>query len=1121
MSDVNRNIKIVIDSMGSGETVDKLRTNIARLTGEMEKLAAAGKINTAEYRKMEDARKKDYQSLDKYEQKTQEVERVLKNLSGATYKELLATRRTLQRQLESETRGTEKYNSTLKKYQQVAAEVKKVTNEMNSAIGCSGQMWDVAKGSFASFFGNIASSLLTRGVGLLRSAVGDAFNTIKNFEQANANLATVLGTSRSEITALTENAKQLGASTEWTAAKIVELQTELAKLGFSEGEILNATEPILGFATALGANLADAAEVSGAALRAFGLNTSETERVVSVMTVAANKSALSFEYIQTSMATIAPVAKAFNFSIEDSMAMLGTLSDAGFDASSAATATRNILLNLADSGGKLAKALGTPIKSLDDLVPALIKLRESGVNLNDTLELTDKRSVAAFNRFLDGAENMAKLRGELNNTEGELERIRKEQLDTLGGSLKLMDSAWEGLMLSFLKSDVFFKSIINWVTALINRLNIAIKSIEQLKAEVLVNAEKEASENAIKEIENLTKAYEKNGRDALEARNKAIDDYLDNTNKGITLLEKKARELESQIYLNVIPGRTKNLEKELDQVNNRIKLYKKEIETVQDMYITESNNTKTYKSPEGSDSKKSPTKPYEAALKALDFYLAEEKNKLKQAYIDKSKYNEIEITDREVFQSELEKLELDGLNRRLKIAGIEPEKRVQIESQIKDAIIKSREDAEKKILELQKKRFEEEEKLAKWHEKETNEKIKAAVDYEDRNTEVQTLDVTEQYANGLMSEQQYQNKLLEIQMQALENKLRVTGLNEKEIGELREEYLQLEMERQKQYWENILSKIDKGKEYLQAGSNTVQALQEAETASAEAEYAKRQTALQAQFDSGIISQEEYNAQKEQLDYEQKSKELEIQKKYADVNFAMQVAQIIATTAQGIITAWATSMQLGPIAGPIMAGVMTALLGVTAAAQIAKAKSERDKVKAMTLESPGGGGGSAPQTGEIRLKQAAEGKYDVIGEDDGRTYKKVPYAGVAQTGYVSSPTLVGERGKELIISDVDLRRLQKHINYPLVVNAINDARRNNVPQRAQGKYNSISRSDAGSNPNRTDSAVIGSDGRVISRMLAILERIEHGDIVVQTNYGITELEAEQRRKQQFESKFTKK
>ncbi|ULB33014.1 phage tail tape measure protein [Proteiniphilum propionicum] len=87
----------------------------------------------------------------------------------------------------------------------------------------------------------------------------------------------------------------------------------------------------------------------------------------------------------------------------------------------------------------------------------------------------------------------------------------------------------------------------------------------------------------------------------------------------------------------------------------------------------------------------------------------------------------------------------------------------------------------------------------------------------------------------------------------------------------------------------------------------------------------------------------------------------------------------------------------------------------------------------------------------RVPQRATGKYDVVGADDGRTYRGVPYKGIAQTGFVSTPTLMGEQGRELVVSAPDLSRLQRHINYPMIINAINDARSGTVPQRASGNY----------------------------------------------------------------------
>ena len=97
---------------------------------------------------------------------------------------------------------------------------------------------------------------------------------------------------------------------------------------------------------------------------------------------------------------------------------------------------------------------------------------------------------------------------------------------------------------------------------------------------------------------------------------------------------------------------------------------------------------------------------------------------------------------------------------------------------------------------------------------------------------------------------------------------------------------------------------------------------------------------------------------------------------------------------------------------------------------------------------------APKRATVSVAQWASGRYDVIGEDDGKTYRDVPYIGAAPTGIVRRTSLVSENGAELIVNAEDLTRLQKHINYPLVIGAIEDARNGHVPQRASGNYENI-------------------------------------------------------------------
>ena len=313
--------------------------------------------------------------------------------------------------------------------------------------------------------GMLGAQAVIAGIQKLTGAIRQGVNTAIDFEAANSKLAAILGTTKGEIKDLTADARRLGEATKYTASEATNLQIELSKLGFSKTEILDMTEGVLKFAQATGAELPEAAALAGAALRMFGADTEETERYVSAMAVATTKSALSFSYLQTAMPIVGPVAKAFNFTIEDTLALLGKLADAGFDASMSATATRNILLNLADGSGKLAQALGGPVKTLPELVDGLQRLKEQGIDLNSTLEMTDKRSVAAFNAFLTASDKIVPLRDQITGVEDDLNKMADTMGNNVQGALYNLSSAWESLMLTIMDNTGAMKDFIDMAYA--------------------------------------------------------------------------------------------------------------------------------------------------------------------------------------------------------------------------------------------------------------------------------------------------------------------------------------------------------------------------------------------------------------------------------------------------------------------------------------------------------------------------------------------------------------------------------------------------------------------------------------------------------------------------------
>lgn len=290
---------------------------------------------------------------------------------------------------------------------------------------------------------------LGAGLGILFFArqIGNAVKKVVEFQKAQSTLLALSGKTKESMAALTDQAKALGATTEFTATQITGLQIELTKLGFTTDEIQKATRSVSNFASATGADLAAAAKTAGIAINSFGLDAKNTRDVVSVLAVATTKSAIAFEDYDVVLGNLGAVSRSYGFTLVETIALLAKLRDAGLDASKSSTAFRNIILNLADSNGKLAKRLGGSVKSFDELIPALIKLRQEGVDLNETLQLTDKRSVTAFNQFLTGAESASALRDSLTGVNSQLDDMVEKKLDNLAGDVTRLGSAWEGFVL--------------------------------------------------------------------------------------------------------------------------------------------------------------------------------------------------------------------------------------------------------------------------------------------------------------------------------------------------------------------------------------------------------------------------------------------------------------------------------------------------------------------------------------------------------------------------------------------------------------------------------------------------------------------------------------------------
>lgn len=239
-------------------------------------------------------------------------------------------------------------------------------------------------------------------------------------------------------------------------------------------------------------------------------------------------------------------------------------------------------------------------------------------------------------------------------------------------------------------------------------------------------------------------------------------------------------------------------------------------------------------------------------------------------------------------------------------------------------------------------------------------------------------------ALGFDQQSEYDRQLLQLK-QALDNQYITQQEYEEKVQQLKRDSFM----KQAQYYTNLFS-------------NAVTSLQNAEMANVDAKY-----------DAEIKAAEGNTALQEKLEKKKANEKLKIQKKYADVNFAMQVAQIISNTAVSIMRAYS---EMGPIAGSIAA----ALMGVTGAAQLVVANAERQKVKRMTLN--GSASGSSSVGSRVASGRESGGRIDVEREQDGKHFN-AEYA-PGKRGYVDHPTvIVGEgprgRSKEWVASNAAL------------------------------------------------------------------------------------------------------
>ena len=293
-----------------------------------------------------------------------------------------------------------------------------------------------ANKSIAGFASNAArlGSTLSFGITAPLTALGkSAFDTFSKFEDSMTRVRAVTGASADEIKILTSEAKRLGATTQFTALQIADLQLVLGRKGFDPTAIKNMEGAILDLALATGEDLSLAAETVANSINAFNLESDEAGRVANTLASAAANSSIQLSTFATAFGHAGASAKAVGVDVEELSAMMGVLMDNGIKASKAGTGLRKMFGRLNEEGIPFGITLE--------------KLASGQMSLNDATELV---GITAANQLLI----LAQQKDEVNKLTTEYKTnttALAEMTDLMGKTSKakvaIMNSAIEGMKL--------------------------------------------------------------------------------------------------------------------------------------------------------------------------------------------------------------------------------------------------------------------------------------------------------------------------------------------------------------------------------------------------------------------------------------------------------------------------------------------------------------------------------------------------------------------------------------------------------------------------------------------------------------------------------------------------
>jgi TP901 family phage tail tape measure protein len=323
---------------------------------------------------------------------------------------------------------------------------------------------DAATGGLGLRMGRLALAMAPVAIaaGVVLGGLGSCVATAAGFEQALSGVAARSRAGAEDLALLEKSARELGASTSFTAVQVVQAQDELVKKGFSVNEIVEAMPGLLSLAAATQSDLATASNVTTAALNAFGLAAEDAGKVADIMAAASTGSATDINGLAMALQNAGGVVSSLKGDFALLAALQGKLQDQGIGESVAATSIKIMFGRLSAPVGEAQKALeGLGVTTRDaqgNMLPFLdimgqMEAKLSTMGTAEQAEYLKKifgeeamGSVMAL--FKSGTASVGEFAEALRNSGGAAAEMAERQLDNLAGDVTVLGSAWEGLSIT-------------------------------------------------------------------------------------------------------------------------------------------------------------------------------------------------------------------------------------------------------------------------------------------------------------------------------------------------------------------------------------------------------------------------------------------------------------------------------------------------------------------------------------------------------------------------------------------------------------------------------------------------------------------------------------------------